>query len=141
MSVSICLNMIVKNEIEVLPRLFFTLRDFIDYYVIVDTGSTDGTQEFIKSEMENYGINGEIYEEKWVNFGVNRQQALDKAIGKADYALIIDADEEIRCFNKSKVKNLTYDCYYIKQYFGSLEYYVRKLIYIRDNSCGWNWHY
>ena len=45
--------------------------------------------------MNLYGIQGEIYQEKWVNFGFNRQQALEKAIGKTEYILIIDADEEL----------------------------------------------
>ena len=44
---TICLNMIVKNELKVLPRLFDSLIDYIDSYLIVDTGSTDGTQEYI----------------------------------------------------------------------------------------------
>src|SRR5690606_28401751 len=36
---NICLTMIVKNEVAVLPRLFRSVKDYIDYYVIVDTGS------------------------------------------------------------------------------------------------------
>lgn len=46
---TICLNMIVKNEIHVLKRCFDSLLEHIDYWVISDTGSTDGTQDFIKS--------------------------------------------------------------------------------------------
>lgn len=45
----ICLNMIVKNETPVLGRLFASVKDIISYYVIVDTGSTDGTPDFIKN--------------------------------------------------------------------------------------------
>ena len=51
---TICLNMIVKNETKNIKRLFKSLYDEIDYYVIHDTGSTDGTPEFIKKMMNSY---------------------------------------------------------------------------------------
>src|SRR5690606_28033249 len=59
-STNICLNMIVKNETSVLPRLFRSLKDYIDYYVIVDTGSTDRTIALIAEEMARYNIDGEV---------------------------------------------------------------------------------
>src|SRR6185369_10946241 len=77
---NICLNMIVKNEVKVLPRLIRSVKDYIDYYVIVDTGSTDETIALIKREMSACGIEGEVHERPWVNFGVNRQQALELAV-------------------------------------------------------------
>ena len=94
---NICLNMIVKNETKVLPRLFRSVKDYIDYYVIVDTGSTDGTIELIKAEMKSYGIDGEVHERPWVDFATNRQQALELALSadRCDYLLFIDADEEL----------------------------------------------
>ncbi len=51
-------RMIVKNESEVLPRLFRSLKDYIDYYVIVDTGSTDDTIALIEREMRGYRDRG-----------------------------------------------------------------------------------
>jgi glycosyltransferase involved in cell wall biosynthesis len=72
--------MIVKNEAEVLPRLLSSVKDYIDYYVIVDTGSTDDTIALIRQEMAGYGIDGEVHERPWVNFGVNRQQSLELAV-------------------------------------------------------------
>lgn len=45
--ITICLVMIVKNEMEVLKRSFDSVYKYIDYWIICDTGSTDGTQEFI----------------------------------------------------------------------------------------------
>jgi glycosyltransferase involved in cell wall biosynthesis len=76
MKAKICLNMIVKNETPVLGRLFDSVKDIIDYYIIADTGSTDGTPEFIRQEMERHGIPGEVLHHKWVNYGFNRNQAL-----------------------------------------------------------------
>ena len=137
---TICLNMIVKNESKTLPVLLKTVKEIIDYYVIVDTGSEDGTPELIKKIMDEYGIKGEVHHEKWVNFGVNRDQALKKAVGKADYALIIDADEELYYTNKDWFKTLDKQCYYLKRLYGSVEYYLPGLVNIQNNNAaGWEW--
>ncbi|MEZ5591436.1 MAG: glycosyltransferase family 2 protein [Gammaproteobacteria bacterium] len=71
----------------------------IDYFVIVDTGSSDGTPQRIQQIMEAFGIPGEIHFRDWVNFGHNRQQALELAVaaGRGDWLLFIDADEELAC--------------------------------------------
>ena len=45
----LCLNMIVRNEMANLERCLGAVADHIDCWVIGDTGSTDGTQDFIKS--------------------------------------------------------------------------------------------
>jgi glycosyltransferase involved in cell wall biosynthesis len=67
------------------------VRPFIHRWVIVDTGSTDGTQEIIRAHLAE--LPGELHERPWKNFGHNRTEALELARGKADYILIMDADE------------------------------------------------
>lgn len=88
---TLCLNMIVKNEARVIRRCLETVKPYIHTWVIVDTGSTDGTQNVIRHELR--GLPGELHERPWVDFGFNRTEALHLARGKADYLLIIDADE------------------------------------------------
>jgi glycosyltransferase involved in cell wall biosynthesis len=83
--------MIVKNEARVLKRCLDSVRPFIHRWVIVDTGSTDGTQELVKNLLA--GVPVELHERPWKNFGYNRTEALELARGKADYILIMDADE------------------------------------------------
>jgi len=90
---SVCLNMIVKNEARVIKRCFDSVRSLLTHWVIVDTGSTDGTQELIRRELA--GIPGELHERPWKNFGHNRTEALRLAEGTAEYLLIMDADEEL----------------------------------------------
>src|SRR6187402_1490459 len=136
----ICLNMIVKNEVKVLPRLIRSVKDYIDYYVIVDTGSTDDTIELIRREMSGYGIAGEVHERPWRNFGVNRQQALELAVAanKADWLLFIDADEELAVsdpkFYEKLEPGVSYD---IEKHQGDLRYAVRHLINVRSTSYRW----
>ena len=45
MSKTLGLSMIVKNESHVILRVLTSISPIIDYWAIVDTGSTDGTQD------------------------------------------------------------------------------------------------
>ena len=83
--------MIVKNESRVIRRCLDSVLPFIHHWVIVDTGSTDGTQDIIRRHLAE--LPGELHERPWKNFGHNRSEGLDLARGKADYILIMDADE------------------------------------------------
>ena len=89
--------MIVKNEAhiicETLEKLLKKIK--IDYWVICDTGSNDGTQQLITNFFANKNIKGKLYENEWKDFGHNRTLALNYAFGKSDYLLIFDADDEI----------------------------------------------
>ncbi len=137
---NICLSMIVKNEVAVLPRLFRSVKDYIDYYVIVDTGSTDDTIALIKREMDGYGIEGEVHEREWVNFGVNRQQALELAIAadRADWLLIIDADEELGVSNPRFYEEFEPEVSYdIEKHHSGIRYAVPHLINVRATQ--WKW--
>ena len=56
----LCLNMIVKNKVSVIARCLVSVRPIIDYWVIVDTGSTDGSQETVRTLMRD--LPGELHE-------------------------------------------------------------------------------
>jgi len=86
----ICLNMIVKNESRIIERCIKSVYHLIDTWCIVDTGSTDGTQEIIKELLKDKP--GELIEKPWVNFGHNRNEALKLAKKWGDWTLLTDAD-------------------------------------------------
>lgn len=131
---TICLNMIVKNEKDVIERCLRSVKPVIDYWVIVDTGSTDGTQEIIRNFMK--GIPGDLYERPWVDFSHNRNQALQFAKGKADYILIIDADEVLSLEPDFKVPSLDQDFYHITTSYGGTKYHRVQLV---NNHLNWEW--
>lgn len=133
-SKSVCLNMIVKDESEVICRCLASVKPMIDYWVIVDTGSTDKTQEIIKNFMKD--IPGELHERPWVNFGHNRNEALELAKGKADYTLIIDADEQLIYAPDFKRDELSKDFYYITTEFSGTNYERVQLV---NNQFNWKW--
>ena len=93
----LCLTMIVKNESKIIKRCLDSVKDHIDYWVIVDTGSTDRTQDIIKKHLD--GIPGELHESEFVNFGYNRNESLKLSKGKAEYTLLMDADLELKVMN------------------------------------------
>ena len=128
MTVTLCLNMIVKNESRIIKRLLETVSRIIDYYVICDTGSTDNTPELIEEFMNEKGIKGEIIREPFKNFGYNRTFALKAARGKATYALLLDADMKLVIEPDFDKEALTADSYTIIQKGGSLSYYNTRLI-------------
>lgn len=92
---NLTLAMIVKNEESNIERCISSVAPYIDYYVICDTGSTDNTKEIIKKFFDEKGIPGEIHDHKWEDFGTNRSKALELCLGKTQWALMIDADDNI----------------------------------------------
>ena len=92
---AICLNMIVRNEAHIVHEVLDSVAPFISSWVIVDTGSDDGTQDLIKSHMARLGIAGELHERPWRNFAHNRTEALTLAQGHGDYIWVMDADDTV----------------------------------------------
>lgn len=90
----IYLNMIVRNEAPRIARALASVRPLIDGWVIVDTGSTDGTQKLVSELLAE--LPGALYEESWQDFETNRNGALAHAkafAGPEDFILLQDADD------------------------------------------------
>ncbi len=105
----ICLNMIVKDESRVIRRCLDSVKAIIDYWVIIDTGSIDGTQTIIQEHMKD--IPGVLYERPWKNFGDNRTEAFELTKGKGDYVLFMDADDMLVFEEGFQFPPLTKDVY------------------------------
>lgn len=130
--------MIVKNESHVIKRCLDSVKDFIDYWVIVDTGSTDDTKKIIQETMR--GIAGELVDIPWKNFGFNRSESLRLAKDKSDYSLVLDADEFMvfdEGFDKDKFKeSIDLDLYDVVFKMGTIDY--RRAV-LTKNSLNWSY--
>lgn len=106
--------MIVKDEAHVIGRCLESVKGLIDYWVIVDTGSTDGTQEKIKEILKD--IPGDLYERPWRDFAKNRNEAKRLAKDCGTYLMLMDADDKIVLDKDFKLpEELTADLYSVPQ--------------------------
>jgi glycosyltransferase involved in cell wall biosynthesis len=131
---TICLNMIVKNEAEVIRRCLDSVSAIIDYWVIVDTGSTDNTQQIIREHLKN--VPGELHERPWQNFAHNRSEALVLTRGHGDYVFVIDADEILVREPGFELPHLTCDSYNVQVRYGGCTYQRRQLV---SNALPWRY--
>ena len=132
------LNMIVKNEAHVISRCLASVKPWIDSWCIVDTGSSDGTQQLIQDYLKD--IPGQLYERPWKNFGFNRTEAIELAqsndLPHADYLLFIDADETLFADPDFSLPPLKESAYYFNVVYGSLRYRRNALV---STQLTWIW--
>lgn len=87
-------TMIVKNEAADIASTISSVKPYVDYWCILDTGSTDGTQDIIRREFE--GVPGELHEEPFVDFSTSRNRALDFLGTKTVYSLMLSGNEKLK---------------------------------------------
>ncbi len=93
--------MIVRDEESTIKRCIDSVKDAIDCYAIVDTGSVDGTLSVARSALKD--LPGKFEHRKWTgDFALHRNQALElceqvtSTLNQPDvWALFVDADESM----------------------------------------------
>lgn len=79
--------MITYNEEKILPKTLDSIVKLADEIIIVDSGSTDKTEEIART----YGA--KFVHQNWLGYGAQRNKAIHLCRG--EWILNIDADEEI----------------------------------------------
>jgi glycosyltransferase involved in cell wall biosynthesis len=94
--------MIVKNEARDIVDCLRSVKDHVDEFVIVDTGSTDNTCAVIHSTLEDFKGTYNIFHSqvgmengKIISFADARNNALTFVSDKTDYIISLDADDRI----------------------------------------------
>jgi glycosyltransferase involved in cell wall biosynthesis len=118
--------MIVRNEAPVIERCLASVRPLLDYWVVIDTGSSDGTQDIVRRCLAD--VPGELIERPWVDFAHNRTEAFGYACERADYVLVIDADEVLLIEPGFTAAALTADSYRLESVYGGQVYARTQLL-------------
>ena len=82
------LVMIVRNSGEILQKCLEENKKYIDYWTILDTGSTDRTKEIINKELND--IPGKLYEEPFIDFSKSRNRSIELSSKTCKYTIILD---------------------------------------------------
>lgn len=116
---SICLALVVKDGADSIVRCIESARPLIDRWLIIDTGSTDGTQDAVRAALE--GVPGRLLESAWVDFATNRTELIARANESgAEYVLMLDADLTVEL--DGEMPELTSDEYHLTLFDRGYEY-------------------
>jgi len=111
-----------KNEEHCILETLKSVAPYIDYWIVCDTGSTDKTVELVKNFFAEKGIPGELHEDSWVGFDHNKTLMIQRAKGKADYIMHLDADDQLVGEFKFSLEESGKDTYFIPVRRGAAEW-------------------
>lgn len=96
---TIALVMMVKNEHKRIKVSLESVKDTVDCFVILDTGSEDDTMEIIRNYSKEIKKPLHMIRQLFpapFDFSKSRNVLLDFADDKADYLLLLDCNDELR---------------------------------------------
>ena len=85
---TLAVALIVKNEPKNLEACLNTVANWVDEIVVLDSGSTDETEQVARKYTEKFHVNKD-----WPGFGPQRRLAQEYV--ESDFVLWLDADERI----------------------------------------------
>lgn len=120
-----------KNEAPVLKRMLESCLPYVDYYVMQNNGSTDGSDQIAKDFLSENGLSGEVYfcEEGWKGFGWNRDHLIrycQQTDHGCDWILKMDCDEILEIdsdFDWTLIDDHNVPAFHIAAKSGSTIYY------------------
>lgn len=85
---TLAVALIVKNEAQHLKACLDTVHGWVDEIVVLDSGSTDSTEQVAREYTDKFFVN-----ENWPGFGPQRRLA--QSYIDSEYVLWLDADERV----------------------------------------------
>ena len=131
---TVCLCMIVEDEAAVIRRCLASVRPIIDHWLIVDTGSTDGTQDFVREALAD--IPGTLFDRPRLDFAKIRSEALALSKPHGTYSLIIDANDELEIPPNFSMPDLDADAYAVEIRDGDVNCRRNQLV---SNALTWRY--
>ena len=117
---SVCACVMAKDEAHVIARCFASVRPLVDSWVLMDTGSTDATCDVARAAMA--GVPGEVFHRPWRHFGESRTESFELARTRADYVLVLDADDVLEYPKGARFPPLTESAYYLVHHAGAVRF-------------------
>ena len=120
-----------RNEAKVIRRMLESCYKYIDYAVIQNNGSTDGTDQIVREFFDEKQIPLHLYdvEEGWVGFGWNRDHltvTCQSVEHGCDWILKMDCDEVLEIdddFDWSPLDDKSTQAFHIAAVAGSCIYF------------------
>ena len=129
------LVMIVKNSGDILRKCLKTNKKYIDYWTIVDTGSTDNTPDIIREELND--IPGQLHFSDFTDFAETRNKAFDLAKKHCKYMIVLDDSYELSKDIRPFLEKTNKDAIFLKigyfKFFLSNSYYSNRIIKTSSN--------
>jgi len=129
---TICFATMCKNEEHCIRETLESVYEYIDYWVVEDTGSTDRTCEIVTEFFKEKNIPGELYIDEWQGFDKNKTKLFDYCYKKADYILHLDADDLLAgdfTFEEEDAGKLQYYCWAKRGEHSTYKYKILLMFY------------
>lgn len=88
--------MIVKNELKTIYKTLASTLPHVNRFTILDSGSTDGTQQAVSKAADEFDTPGRVFEEDFEDFATSRNRCIELAEREAIFFLTMDANDELR---------------------------------------------
>jgi glycosyltransferase involved in cell wall biosynthesis len=125
---TLCFITMCKNEEHCILKTLESVANFIDYWIVCDTGSTDKTCEIVTNFFKEKNIPGELFVDEWQGFDKNKTLMFERAYKKTDYVLHLDADDFlVGTFQKDWLNHLYEDKYNFNYMRGSFKFVCSSL--------------
>ena len=123
-----------KNEEHCIGTTLRCAGKHVDYVVVADNGSTDGTFDEVVKFFEESGLPGTWHVDSWDGYAINKTKMLSYVKDKTQYLLHLDADDRVS------------DDFYFTNEDAGKDYYLMTMIrgtaswkatVVYDNSLTW----
>lgn len=123
-----------KDEDHCIGKTLNAVKDYVDYVVVADNGSTDKTFDIVRSFFKETGLPGSWHVDEWFGFDKNKTLMMSYVKNKTDYVIHLDADDFLEGNFKFDFVDSGADKYYVVNKRGGSKYWCT-VIY--DNNLTW----